>query len=266
AAYEAEQPLRAIYEDGGAKAPGAPQGTFDLHFDAWPPPSTQPLRLYFQTDGSLQATPPADASAASRFQLDPDAGHRGILAAGADVWDPIPAYDWKPPEDGYATVFVSAPLPQDLVMLGTGSVDLWIRSPVDDADLEVNLSEVRPDGQEMYIQSGWLRASLRKLSATATELWPDHTYRKEDEALLVPGQWTEARVGIAGFSHVFRAGSRVRIVVDTPGDSRVRWQFSLKPFPGTVRYDVAHSSAQPSSVVLPVLQGMTAPSKLPPCP
>ena len=27
-----------------------------------------------------------------------------------------------------------------LVMLGTGSVDFWIRSPVNDADLEVNLT------------------------------------------------------------------------------------------------------------------------------
>jgi predicted acyl esterase len=163
-------------------------------------------------------------------------------------------------------VFVSDPLPQDLVMLGTGSVDLWIRSPVDDADLEVNLSEVRPDGQEMYIQSGWLRASLRKLSATATELWPDHTYRKEDLAPLVPGEWTAARVGIAGFGHVFRAGSQIRISVDTPGDSRVRWQFALKPFRGMVRYDVAHSSVHPSSVVLPVLPGVAAPSPLPACP
>src|SRR5262249_5111158 len=146
------------------------------------------------------------------------------------------------------------------------SVDLWIRSPVDDADLEVNLSEVRPDGQEMFIQSGWLRASLRRLSAKATELWPDHAYRKEDEAMLVPGVWTFARVGTAGFSHVLGAGSRLRVAVDTPGDSRARWQFALKTFPGTVRYDIAHSAAHPSSVALPVLPGVTAPSPLPPCP
>src|SRR5262249_10503770 len=158
---------------------------------------------------------------------DPDAGHRGILAEGGNVWDPIPKYDWKPLPDGYDVVFVSDPLPQDLVMLGTASVDLWIRSPVDDADIEVNLSEVRPDGQEMFVQSGWLRASLRKLAASATELWPDHTYTKEDETLLVPGDWTQARVGVAAFGHVFRAGSRIRVMVDTPGDSRAAWQFAL---------------------------------------
>ncbi len=266
AAFEAEQPLRAIYEDGGGMDLGAPEGVFEHRFDAWPPPETQPLRLYFQPDGSLQATAPAVASAASSFKLDPDAGHRGILADGANVWDPIPNYAWKALPDGYDVAMLTDPLPKDLVMLGSGSVDLWIRSPVDDADLEVNLSEVRPDGQEMFVQSGWLRASLRKLSGAATELWPAHTYTKEDEALLVPGEWTAVRVGIAGFGHVFRAGSRIRVTVDTPGDSRARWQFALKKYPNPVAYDVAHSSAYPSSVVLPVLPSVTTTAPLPACP
>src|SRR5262249_37796598 len=34
AAYEAEKPLRAIFEDGATKNQGGPEGTFDLHFDA----------------------------------------------------------------------------------------------------------------------------------------------------------------------------------------------------------------------------------------
>ena len=160
----------------------------------------------------------------------------------------------------------SAPLTQDLVTLGTASVDLWIRSPVDDADLEVNLIEVRPDGQERYLQSGWLRASLRKLAPSATDLWPEHTFVQGDEAMLVPGAWTPARVGICSFGHVFRKGSKIRVTVDTPGDSRAAWQFALKTYPSAVRYDVAHSSAYPSSLVLPVLPGVTSSTPLPACP
>ena len=42
-----------------------------------------------------------------------------------------------------------------------------------DTDLEVTLTEVRPDGQERYIQSGWLRASHRQLDeAESTPLLP----------------------------------------------------------------------------------------------
>lgn len=267
AAYEAEDDYRVILESGGDTTHlGAPIGTTDLRFTSWPHPATAPMRMYLETDGTLGAAAPTDAFAASTFQLDPDAGHRGILAPGGNVWDPLPTYDWMQPGPGKDVVFESAALPSDLVMLGSASADLWIRSPVDDADLEVNVMEIRPDGKEMFVQAGWLRASLRKLSTTATDLWPEHTYRQADEALLVPGAWNLARVGIPAFSHVFRAGSRIRVTVDTPGDSRAAWQFALKTYPSAVSYDVAHDSAHPSSVLLPVLGGMSSTTPLPPCP
>jgi predicted acyl esterase len=145
---------------------------------------------------------------------------------------------------------------------------MWIRSPpnVNDADLQVSLTEVRPDGQERYVQSGWLRASLRKLASSATDLWPEHTYAQQDQAFLVPGQWTAVRVGIPAFGHVFRAGSSLRVIVDTPGGTRAQWTFANDTFPGTVLYDVATSTAYPSSVLLPVLQGVASTTPLPPCP
>ena len=267
AAYEAEDSYRVIFENGGVAANlGAPIGTTDIRFASWPHPATAPVRMYFETDGTMGATAPAEVFAAASFLLDPAAGHRGILAPGGNVWDPLPAYSWMQPAAGNDVVFVSGPLPADLVMLGSASADLWIRSPVDDADLEVNVMEIRPDGQEMFVQAGWLRASLRKLSTTATALWPEHTYRQTDEALLIPGQWNLARVGIPAFGHVFRAGSRIRVTVDTPGDSRAAWQFGLKTYPKAVSYDVAHDATHPSSILFPVLGAMSSTTPLPPCP
>jgi uncharacterized protein len=266
AAYEADPAVRALFEDGGTSQVGAPAETFELDFASWPPPGTQPLRLYFHADGSLTPSLPTEASAASSFQLDPAAGQRGILAPGADIWALLPDYDWRPLPAGNDVVLQTPPLTSDLVMLGTGSVDLWLRSPVNDADLEINLIEVRPDGQERFVQSGWLRASLRALDPSATELWPEHTYTQADAAPLVPGQWTAARVGFCAFGHVFRAGSSIRVTVDTPGDSRAAWLFDLLTFPGAVRYDIGQSTAYPSSVVLPVLQGVASTTPLPPCP
>jgi predicted acyl esterase len=163
-------------------------------------------------------------------------------------------------------VFVGAPLADDMVMLGTGSADLWLKSTEADADLEVNVSEVRPDGQEMFVQSGWLRASLRHLGTDSTELAPSPTYLREDAAPLVAGSYEPVRVPIAAFGHVFRKGSRIRVSIDTPGDSRAEWRFSLKKFPGEVTHTIAHEAAHPSSVVLPWLEGMTAPTALPACP
>ena len=266
AAYEKEPRLRVLLEAGATEPLGAPQTSWEATFPAWPVPTVQPKRFYFQPDGTLGSDPPSAATGSSRFALDPDAGQRGILAKGGNVWDPLPAYAWPPLETGKAVAFTSAPLEQDLVVIGPGSVDLWLRASVDDADVEVNLSEVRPDGQEMYVQSGWLRASHRALDPKSTELWPEHTFREKDEKMLVPGSWTEARVGIAAMSHAFRKGSRIKIWVDTPGDSRADWRFNLKKFPGQAYYDVGHSAAKPSSVVLSVVPGMSVPTPLPPCP
>ena len=267
ARWKAEPPLRALFESGaGNDTIGAPQPTFEKSFTRWPPPETQALRLYAQPDGSLGASMPGATAAPFTFALDPQAGQRSILNPGGDVWDLEPDYNWPQPAAGSAVIFESAPLPQQLVMLGTASVDLWLRSPVDDADLEINLTEVRPDGQEMYIQSGWLRASRRGSGPDATPLWPAPTYMQADAAPLVPGEWTQVRVGTAGFQHVFRPGSKIRISVDTPGGSRASWFFALKQFPGPVSYEIGHDSAHPTSVALPVLAGVQAPSPLPPCP
>jgi predicted acyl esterase len=151
-------------------------------------------------------------------------------------------------------------------MLGTASVDLWIQSPVDDADLEVTLSEVRADGKEMYIQSGWLRASHRRPGPNATRLWPAQTLRLDAFQPMPINEWTEVRIGTAGFAHAARAGSRIRVSVDTPGGVRADWRFALKTFVTDVTYVVGHDSAHPSRVVLPRIDGLTVPTSAPPCP
>ena len=49
----------------------------------------------------------------------------------------------------------------------------------------MTLTEVRPDGQEVNVQSGWMRASVRKLDAArSTELQPLITMREADAAPL----------------------------------------------------------------------------------
>ncbi len=267
AAYEKELPLRAIFESGNTMDVGAPQGAWEQRFTQWPPKETTPLRFYFHADGSMDETMPVEPpDSASSFQLDPDAGERGILAPNGNVWDKIPAYDWKQLVPGDAASFETAPLAEDVVMLGTGSADLWIKSTADDADLEINVSELRPDGKEMYVQSGWLRASVRKDGPDSTELWPSPTYTQADAQPLKPGEWVLARVPIAAFGHTFRKGSKIRVSVDTPGDSRALWRFALKKFNPAPTHTVGHSMMYPSSVALPRLMGVTAPTPLPPCP
>ena len=80
------------------------------------------------------------------------------------------------------------------------------------------------------MQSGWLRASHRKLDAAmTTKLRPWHTDTAEDAAPLPAGKFVKARVELFPFAAVFRAGSRVRITVEAPGGNRPLWTFDSLP-------------------------------------
>lgn len=262
AMYEAEPQIQIIFESGAPEAvePGAPEGTFSAFFDSWPIPETVATRWYFQPDGSLGAQMPGADQEASVFEHDPEAGARGTLARGS-VDHVQPAWDWQQLVEGKALSFVTAPLAEDVVMVGHGSVDLWLRSTADDADLEVMLTEVRADGTEQYVQAGWLRASHRGLREDATALRPIKAHTEDRFEPLVPGEWTEARVELMPFGHIFRAGSRLRISVDTPGDSMAEWRFLLTEFDVPPSNTIGHSDSYPSSILLPVIPNIDVPTE-----
>ena len=273
AAFEAAPPLRVIFDNGGGvDFPGAPSGPFERSFSQWPPKEQSVRRYYLHADGTLADRTPTEATASSSFLLDPDAGKRGIVGPKGGLWGTAPDWNWQQSAAGKALVFVTPVLTEEQAMVGTGSVDVWIQSTADDADLQVTISEVRPDGsgipdkQETFVQCGWLRASHRTLAASATDLWPEHTDLEKDALALPPGKLSMARVAIAGFGHVFRKGSRIKLTIDTPGGTRPDWRFGLKRFPGPVTHTIAHSATYPSSVTLPLIAMPAAPTGLPPCP
>jgi len=174
---------------------------------------------------------------------------------------------WKQVEEGAAASYLSEPLGDDVVMAGTASADLWITSTAEDTDLEVTITEVYPDGNEVLVQSGWLRASQRALDEEAsTELMPVQTHLEEDAEPLEPGEPTEVRVEVFPFGHVFREGSQIRVIVDSPGGNRPLWTFdSLED--DDVTNAVLQSAEHPSRIVLPVIPGEhDVPEQVPACP
>jgi putative CocE/NonD family hydrolase len=174
-------------------------------------------------------------------------------------------YLWSvKPAPGTAAAYTSAPLTKDAAVLGSGSLDLWMASTAPDTDVQVTLTEVRPDGQEEYVQAGWLRASHRKLDPKlSTTTRPYQTHQESDQQLLTPGTPTPMRIEIFPFGHVFRAGSRIRVSIEAPKFLPELWGFAALPVPATNL--VYHDAAHPSSLALPVLAGVTAPVGLPPC-
>ena len=125
----------------------------------------------------------------------------------------------------------------------TGEID-----SAGDTDLQVTLSEVRPDGKETYVQNGWLRASHRNGNAPRARLQP-----------IPAGETVTAKVPLFPVAHAFRAGSRVRVTVEAPGGDRPRWRFDSVD-DGSTR--VALHLGR-SKLTLPILRGVTAPRPLP---
>ena len=73
------------------------------------------------------------------------------------------------------------------------------------------------------------------------------------------------RVPLYPFGHAFRAGSRIRIVVQAPGGNRPSWAFDTLQYDGTVTNRVERSRAHASKVVLPLVGGVDVTTPLPPC-
>lgn len=267
ARWQAEPRVRVLYENGaGTNVPGSPTATFEHSYDQWPIASTQATALYFRDGGLLSTEPPTDDGADS-YKYDPSKSQKVNIDDPGTVWKAAPSWNWKPIKAGKALAYATEPLAQTLVMTGSGSIDLWFKSSDSDTDVQVTLSEIRPDGNEVFVQSGWLRASHRKLDESkSTELRPQQTHLRSDAEPLPEGEFTSLRVELYPFAHVFRAGSRVRLVVDTPGGTRPRWKFEVLQPEGDVTNTVARTAAMPSRVVLPVIPDVTPPAAYPPCP
>jgi predicted acyl esterase len=267
ARWDAESRVRVLFESGAGGAPGAPVATFELSFDAWPIPGLEARAWYLDAGGRLVPEGPADEGADSFLYDSSRSQLTNYPGPFEDVWRADVSWDWRPPEAGKGLAWTSDPLAETLVMAGSASVDLWLQATAADVDLQVTLSEVRPDGNETYVQSGWLRASHRQLDQErSTELRPVPTHLEADAAPLPPGEFVAARVEVYPFAHVFRAGSRIRIAVGAPGGDRAAWKFEALTADGEVQVRIGRSAAMPSRIVLPVVPGAAAPAGLPPCP
>lgn len=269
AQYEAEPDITIFWDRGGDPAnPGAVTATGRTTLASWADRSVKPTRWFFGPDGSLDAEEPPRGGGWSTWTANPERASSVTLPGDLEgqAFDALPEYRWEHDAAGEAAVFVTEPLRSDAVLLGGGSADLWVRTDATNADLGITLSEVRPDGKETFIQVGMLRADIRKPGPEATELDPAHTFLEADAADLPPGVWTEVRVPILPVGHVLRAGSRLRVSVHTPGGDQPRWAFDVDS-DARPSIDIGHDAEHPSSIVLPVGNGIGGYSKaLPPCP
>jgi uncharacterized protein len=271
AAYEKLPPIRVLFDSGAGGDPGHPYPGFEKSFAGFPVPGTSARSWYFAPGGTL-----ADKAVAKRsvdsFTWDagarPLTNFKGDTAGGKDgLWTATPPYKWLDPPPGTAVSYLSSPLSANTTVVGAGAVHAWVRSSKPNVDLQATVTEVRPDGKEVFVQGGWLRANERKLDAKKSKpLEPVLSLRKRDVRPMPRHRFVELTIPLYYQGHVYRARSRIRVLITAPNGDQPVWSFGETQPKGKATVAVAYSRKMPSSVTLPVVAGVDVPTGLPPCP
>jgi uncharacterized protein len=285
AAFEALPSIRVLFDNGAGASPlgtttaGDPYPGFEDSFSSFPIPGTKAQTWYLGPHGALTEKQPAaegadsytsDATATPLTDFGPNTGSGGLWGS-ASQWE----WNWAQPPAGSAVSYVSAPLAANTTAIGGGAVHLWVKSSTPDVDFQATVSEVRPDGNETFVQNGWLRASERKLSTNAknmfkqksTLLQPIPTFVASDEEAMPANEFVPVTIPLYFEGHAYRAGSRIRVTIAAPNGSQPIWAFSqTEPAGSTATESIAFSPSMPSSLTLPIVPGVSVPTGLPACP
>ena len=224
----------------------------------WPPKDAHPRHLFFESggransldgDGLLADRAPAH-SAEDRYVFDPrdPAPTRGgAICCNPKIfpWGPM---DQRPVEHRKdVLVYTTAPLRQDLEVIGPVEVVLYVATSARDTDFTAKLVDVSPGGYARNLTDGILRLRYR------TSL--------EKPELLNPGEVYRVTVDAGVTSNVFLKGHRVRVEISSSNFPR----FDRNPNTGGPIADetkllkanqiVYHDREHPSQVVLMVMPG-----------
>ncbi len=237
---------------------GTTGDNFVLKVDAYPVPGTQYVAYNLGSGGSAN-TSSGDGvlSAASAPKEPPD-------TFTYDPLNPVPtvggnattkALDQSQVEQrDDVLVYTSAPLTEDLAVIGPVSIQLWAQTSASDTDFTAKLVDVHPDGYAHNVIDRIVRARYRNGSkSVADPIIPNVPYSYE------------FRVG--NTATMFKAGHRIRLEISSSnfphyqrnlntGDSNESTSVTVQAL-----QTIFHDDAHPSALVLPIVPGVKIPSQ-----
>ncbi len=189
----------------------------------WPPAAAESRAYYLQPNGRLDLQAPRSIAEPSVFTFDPTdpvPTIGGKVSSGNNM-SPAGPYDQQcdttrffPCKDNLplaarrdVLVFQTAPLQEDVVVIGPLTVTLWIASSAVDTDFTAKLVDVHPPGPHapagysMLLADSIVRARYRDSLATAKPLAPDEIY--------------EIEIDLLGTATRFKKGHRIRLDVSS---------------------------------------------------
>jgi putative CocE/NonD family hydrolase len=207
----------------------------------WPLPETKFTRYHLHADGRLDPAPPAAGAAPLAYDYDPAnpvPTIGGPLTSGEPVFEGG-AFDQREDERFFGArqpgmplaarpdvlIFETAPLAEDVAVIGPIVVKLFVSSTCVDTDFTAKLIDVHPPNDDyprgfaMNLCDGILRCRYRRS-------W-------EKPELMAPGEVCEITIEPFATANLFKAGHRIRLDV------------SSSNFP---RYDVNPNTGEPEGL------------------
>jgi putative CocE/NonD family hydrolase len=233
-------PRAVIYVQHGHPPGAEPQDVpGEWRAESWPPAGLDWQTWFLAPNRQLTAA--TAAAATDRLHYVPSAGAEVGFWWGELLADQRPA-------DAYSLTYDSAPLEQDLTMLGRARVRLIASADAPLADWFVRLEDVAEDGRVTAITGAGLNGAQRR--------------SQDNPETLVPGKEYELHLDLYLSSWVWTRGHRIRVAV-----SNAQWPM-LWPTPYSMTTTLRLGGAAGSSIALPLVpaHGRAAPAFSPPQP
>jgi uncharacterized protein len=201
--------------------------------DSWPPPEAKSTTLFLRENHLL--TESAGQADLHQLKYVPSIGVEAGFWWGELLTDVRPV-------DAFSLVYDSAPIKEDMAILGHVHAQLRASATAPLADWFVRLSDVAPDGTVTQITGAGLNGAQRDSMSEPKDLEPNRVYPLDFELHLT--------------SWIFPKGHRIRVAI-----SNAMWPMVL-PTPYSMTTSLELGGAEGSRVVLPVVpaKGEAAPA------
>jgi putative CocE/NonD family hydrolase len=205
--------------------------------DDWPPPA-QETRYFLQSQRRLAIDQPADASTPDRYIYDP--GNPTPAYGGPLLSFNAGPHDQRALESRSDVVtFTTDPLSEEIEVIGSPRVELFVRSSNAHTDFVARLCDVQPDGRSINLCDGFVR------------LAPGQGAPQPDGSLKITIElWPTA--------NCFRHGHRLRLQVCSGAFPRLSRNLGLGEPVATAKnmhgaeQIIYHDDVHPSALILPV--------------
>lgn len=211
-----------------------------LDLPSWPPPA-EPRRWHLHPAGRLDPAPPPP-SAADRYQYDPADPTPAVGGATLHGGSAGPRDQQRRERRDDVLVYTSAPLPDDLTVIGPVTADLHLHSSLADTDVFVRLCAVARGGRSTNVCDGFLRLRADTSPAAADGVMALRVTLGPTAVTFARG--TSIRLQVSGGAHPLIARNTGS---GDPLSSASRCRVA--------QHELLHDPEHPSALTLPAFTG-----------